>query len=626
MRTLGFIAARPRATIAAGIVKSAWSALFLIALLLGPFGVAGAAEYYGVDPGGSRYAELAQINTGNVDRLVTAWNYRTGDLARRDAAVLRHSKFEVTPILVDGRLLICTPFNEVIALDPGDGHELWRFDPKIATDYRPANLFTCRGVAFWRDSGGAAGPCATRVLTVTNDARLIALDLETGRRCAGFGQDGEVRIEPGKPLLWPGEWQMTSAPTVYADLVIVGSSIGDNQRVDEPRGTVRAFDVRTGALRWDWDPIPRRADDPAAVTWGEGWRQAGAANVWAPMSVDAARHLVFLPTTSPSPDFYGGLRPGDNLYADSVVALNADTGERVWSFQTVHHDVWDYDVASQPSLASITLDGKRRDVVIQSTKQGLIFVLDRETGQPVLPVEERKAPQGGVAGEVLSPTQPFPADLPPLGVDRVRPEDALWSDALGPRRLRQGDRRVPQRGSLHPAERAGNARNALHRRRHQLGWRRGRWRARPGLRQHLEHDPSDHAVSGGAVRRVQGAVSGQGDLAADRGAFRHDARGAAVADRPAVQPAAVGHAVGHRSQQPEDSMADAARHRRSDEPAGPGPPPRHADDRRAARHVGRAGLHRRRNGRLSSRIRRQDRRRALDRPPAGDRQFDADHL
>ena len=399
--------------------------LVLIALLLGPFGAAGGAEYYGVDPGGSRYAELAQINTGNVDQLVTAWNYRTGDLARREAALLRHSKFEVTPILVDGRLLICTPFNEVIALDPGDGHELWRFDPKIATDYRPANLFTCRGVAFWRDSSGAAGgPCATRVLTVTNDARLIALDLETGRRCAGFGKDGEVRIEPGKPLIWLGEWQMTSAPTVYADLIIVGSSIGDNQRVDEPRGTVRAFDARSGALRWDWDPIPRRADDPAAVTWGEGWRQAGAANVWAPMSVDAARHLVFLPTTSPSPDFYGGLRPGDNLYADSVVALNTDTGERVWSFQTVHHDVWDYDVASQPSLASITLDGKPRDVVIQGTKQGLIFVLDRETGQPVLPVEERNAPQGGVAGEVLSPTQPFPVDLPPLGNDRLRPEDA----------------------------------------------------------------------------------------------------------------------------------------------------------------------------------------------------------
>ena len=202
------------------------------------------------------------------------------------------------------------------------------------------------------------------------------------------------------------------------DSVIVGSSIGDNQRVDEPRGTVRAFDVRTGALRWGTGTRtrpPRRRSGRRQL----GRRQAAYSpsrpNIWAPMSVDAARHLVFLPTTSPSPDFYGGLRPGDNLYADSVVALNADTGERVWSFQTVHHDVWDYDVASQPSLASITLDGERRDVVIQSTKQGLIFVLDRDTGGWLLPVEERKVPQGGVAGEVLSPTQPFPADLPPLG-------------------------------------------------------------------------------------------------------------------------------------------------------------------------------------------------------------------
>ena len=195
-------------------------------------------------------------------------------------------------------------------------------------------------------------------------------------------------------------------------------------------------------------------------------------------SIDEARHLVFLPTTSPSPDFYGGLRPGDNLRADSVVALNAETGAQVWSFQTVHHDVWDYDVASQPSLASITLDGKRRDVVIQSTKQGLIFVLDRETGQPVLPVEERKVAAGRRCrrGAVADP-----AFSGRSAAARRRPGAAggcLWSDALGSRRVRQGDRRVTQRGSLHPAERAGHARNALHRRRHQLGWRRGRWRAR----------------------------------------------------------------------------------------------------------------------------------------------------
>src|SRR6202042_3512088 len=199
---------------------------------------------------------------------------------------------------------------------------------------------------------------------------------------------------------------------------------GDNQRVDEPRGTVRAFDVRTGGLRWYWDPATERADDADAPSWGDGWRTTGAANVWGPIAIDEVRGLLFLPTTSPSPDFYGGLRPGDNRRADSVVALKAETGARAWSFQLVHHDVWDYDLPPQPSLATITLDGKERDVVIQGAKQGLVFVLDRDTGQPVLPVEERPVPQGGVAGELLSPTQPFPADLPPLGPDRITPEQA----------------------------------------------------------------------------------------------------------------------------------------------------------------------------------------------------------
>lgn len=400
------------------------SRVLLGALLLASAIGARCAEYYGVDPGGSRFSPLAQINAVNVATLQPAWTFHSGDLKRRSAETLKRSKFEVTPILVDDRLLMCTPFNEVIALDPGSGVELWRFDPQIATDYRPANLFTCRGVAFWRSPQASQGACATRVLTVTNDARLIALDLATGKRCADFGVNGEVRIEPGKKLLWRGEWQMTSAPTVYRDLVVVGSSIGDNQRVDEPRGTVRAFDVRSGALRWEWDPIPVRADDPAAATWGDGWEHVGAANVWAPMSVDEERHLVYLPTTSPSPDFYGGLRPGNNLYGDSVVALNGDTGERVWSFQTVHHDVWDYDIASQPSLATVRIDGRDRDVVVQGTKQGLLFVLDRDNGTPVFPVEERAVPQNGVPGEMLSPTQPFPKDLPPLAPDSLRPEDA----------------------------------------------------------------------------------------------------------------------------------------------------------------------------------------------------------
>ncbi len=385
---------------------------------------AAGAEYYGYDQGGSRFAPLVEITPGNVDRLIPAWTYHTGDLASRAADVLKRSKFEVTPILTGDKLVACTPFNAVIALDPGTGRELWRYDPKIKTDYRPANLFNCRGVAVWRDPSGAAGPCAERILTATADLRLIALDLKDGSPCPGFGQDGVVRIDPGKPLLGPNEFQFTSPPAVIGDLVILGSSINDNQRVDAPRGVVRAFDVRTGALRWAWDPIPERADDPDAASWGDGWRTAGAANVWAPIAIDEARGLIFLPTTSPSPDFYGGLRPGDDRRADSVAALRAGTGALAWSFQLVHHDVWDYDIPAQPSLATIAVDGKARDVVIQGTKQGLIFVLDRDTGKPVLPVEERPAPQGGVDGEALSATQPFQADLPPLGPDRITPDQA----------------------------------------------------------------------------------------------------------------------------------------------------------------------------------------------------------
>ena len=236
---------------------------------------ASAAEYYGYDQGGSRFAALDQITPGNVGELIPAWTYHTGDLARRAPDVLKRSKFEVTPILVGDKLVACTPFNAVVALDPGTGRELWRYDPQIKTDYRPANMFNCRGVALWRDANGAAGACAEQILTATADLRLMSLDLKDGKPCADFGQDGAVHIDPGKPLLWPGEFQFTSPPAVIGDLVILGSSIGDNARVDAPRGTVRAFDVRTGALRWAWDPVPDRADDPDAASWGDGWRTTG---------------------------------------------------------------------------------------------------------------------------------------------------------------------------------------------------------------------------------------------------------------------------------------------------------------------------------------------------------------
>jgi quinoprotein glucose dehydrogenase len=402
------------------------AALAFAAVLLGA-GLAAAGDWdqYGGDQGGQRYAALTQINRGNVGALHVAWRAHTG-AAAWPAQARQRSKFEATPVLAGGKLLLCTPFNVVLALDPATGRTIWKYDPRIPTkDVTPANGFNCRGVSVWRDmSAKPEAACAERVFTGTNDYRLIALDLRDGRPCAGFGAGGEVRIDPGMTLKWPGEFQITSPPAVAGDTVIVGSAIGDNARVVAPRGVVHAYDARTGGPRWTFDPIPRTPRDPASATWQAGPPQEGHANVWSMMAVDEKRGLVFLPTSSPSPDFYGGLRPGDNRNADSVVALDAATGALRWAFQTVHHDLWDYDVPSQPLLATITHDGRDVDVVIQTTKTGLVFTLDRDTGAPVFPVEERRVPESDAEGEKTSPTQPFPVAPKPLVPTRLRAEDA----------------------------------------------------------------------------------------------------------------------------------------------------------------------------------------------------------
>ena len=375
---------------------------------------ASAWEHWGGDRGGSRFSPLTQITPDNVDSLVRAWEFRTGDLDSRPPEAMRRTKFQATPLLVEDSLIFCSPFNEVIALDPGSGAQKWRFDPKIPTNQRPANRYNCRGVAYWVDAKAADGAaCRARIFMGTNDARVIALDARSGAPCADFGAGGEIKIDIGVPLEWPGEFQITSAPVMVRDTVIVGSAIADNRRVDAPAGTVRAFDARTGHARWSFDPLDRSGIS------------GGHANVWAPMSADEERGLVFLPTSSPSPDFWGGKRPGNNAHANSVVALRADTGELVWSYQTVHHDVWDYDLPAQPTLARIETDEGQRDVVIQPTKQGFVFVLDRDTGKPVWPVEERSVPQGGAEGEQLSPTQPFPTHVPPLLSQQISADDVF---------------------------------------------------------------------------------------------------------------------------------------------------------------------------------------------------------
>jgi quinoprotein glucose dehydrogenase len=380
---------------------------------------AGAQEpgwgYYGGDAGGQRYSPARRITPMNVGGLKQAWRFSTGDVASKGAA-LHHASFENTPILAGGRLYVCSPFNEVSALDPGTGRPWWRFDPRIDPKVRYPNDDVCRGVAYWRNPAAPAhAPCAERIFMNTNDRRLFALDAATGRPCAGFGRSGWVDAIPDARLVRPGGAQITSPPVVVGGVVIAGSSLDDNQRVKETSGAVHAFDPVTGALRWRFDPLDGAGP---GVT-------AGAANVWAPMSVDEARGLVFLPTTSPSPDFYGALRPGDNAHSDSVVALHAADGKLAWAFKVVHHDLWDYDLPAQPTLANVTYQGRTAPAVLQTTKQGLLFTLNRDSGAPVIPVVERKVPQGGAPGEILSPTQPFPVAPKPLAPDRIKPDDAF---------------------------------------------------------------------------------------------------------------------------------------------------------------------------------------------------------
>lgn len=316
---------------------------------------------------------MADLTPENAGQLKLAWTIDTKAVAP-NAGAAKKAAFEATPVLAGDLLYVVTPFNQVIAVDPGSGAERWRFDPQVdkTRDYSEA---TCRGVAV---AGGT-------VFLGTLDARLIALDAASGavRWQVGIGDDAR-----------DGNFQITSPPVVVGSTVITGSAIGDNGRAGMPRGTVRAFDAKTGKPKWSWDPTP------AGMT--------GAANAWSLLSADVERDMVFIPTGSASPDFFGGLRKGDNRHANSVVALRASTGKRLWSFQVVHHDLWDYDVASRPE--PIVVRGKPAIGVL--TKVGHYFVLDRLTGKPLLPVEERITPASDVPGERASGTQPFPLHGP----------------------------------------------------------------------------------------------------------------------------------------------------------------------------------------------------------------------
>jgi quinoprotein glucose dehydrogenase len=395
--------------------NSGLSAIFLIAVsFLAQAGPDTAWENYGNDPGGTRYSSAHQIDRTNVAQLHLAWTYRTGAMDEKTELV-RKAAFEATPILIENKLFLSTPYSHVLSLDPQSGSKLWEYNARVDLAKNRSEV-TSRGVSAWLDSKAKPGRlCRLRIFLGTLDGRLLALDGDTGRPCSDFGSKGIVDLTQGVDLAkeWAGGYEVTSAPAISKDLVIVGSSIADNWKVDTERGIVRAYDVRTGKLRWTWNPTP----------WADTTKpRTGASNAWSTLSVDPEHDLVFIPTGSAAPDYYGGIRKGDNKWANSVVALRASTGDFVWGFQVVHHDLWDYDVASQPTLFAWK-DGT--PAVVINTKMGHVFVLNRLTGAPLLPVEERPVPTSNIPGEDASPTQPF-------STITLVPEGVSVSDAWGP--------------------------------------------------------------------------------------------------------------------------------------------------------------------------------------------------
>ncbi len=384
----------------------------------------GGWPYYGNDAGGSRYSPLIQIDTSNLDRLEIAWQFRTGELGQ-DARQGHRLTFQATPVLWDGKLYLSTAFGEAMAVDAANGDEIWRFNSEVPRDMGFGEVAS-RGVTVWEDDiVDPSSACAARVFMGNILGRLYALDARTGLPCDDFGEQGMVDMRRNARSRNEGNYTITSPPALAGDRLIVGSAIGDNSAVDLARGIVRALDVRSGEVFWTWDPIPTDPDDPAYSTWETGVEETGGANAWPPLSVDVENGLVFVPTGSPSPDFYGGERVGDGVYANSIVALHIDSGEVAWYQQLVHHDVWDYDLPAQPLLIELNKNGQTIPVVVQTTKMGMVYVLNRINGEPVYPIEERAVPQGGVVGEHLSPTQPF-SSLPPLASHDPIDDDDAW--------------------------------------------------------------------------------------------------------------------------------------------------------------------------------------------------------
>ena len=377
--------------------------------------------FYGGDQAGTKYSAAADINRDTVSKLGAAWSWKPGEQPNAEFRT-QPGSFENTPLMIDNVLYVSTPYNRVVALDAETGRERWAYDPRAYADGQPPNGtgFVHRGVAAWRDRGQLR-------IFLNSRARLICLDARTGEPVTSFGTNGEISLVDG--LRWtvdPRQYTNTSPPIVFKDLVIVGNGVADRLAYPkDPPGDVRAFDARSGRLVWTFHTVPQ-AGETGNDTWAnDSWKVTGHTNVWAPMTLDEPRGLLYLPVSTPSNDFYGGARPGQNLFAESIVCLDAATGVRKWHFQTVHHGLWDYDLPSPPNLVTIAPDGRRVDAVVQLTKQGLVFVFDRVTGTPVWSIDERPVPASDVAGERAWPTQPFPSKPPALEDAGATEADAI---------------------------------------------------------------------------------------------------------------------------------------------------------------------------------------------------------
>jgi quinoprotein glucose dehydrogenase len=376
--------------------------------------------YWGGDAANARYSSLPDITPVNVGQLRPAWEWNTGELPNQEFGT-RPGPFENTPIMIDNVLYVSTPYHRAVALDAETGKELWAFDPEAWKGTEDAIGLKHRGVAFWRDRGELR-------IVLNTDTRLFLLDAKTGKPVESFGQKGVANLTEGLRLpVRKLHFSQTSPPVVYKDLIIVGSRIPDRiQYKFEPQGTVQAFSAKTGKRVWIFNTIPQSSTDFGAETWqNESWNFTGHANVWGPMTLDAVRGLLYVPVSTAGSDYWGGRRLGANLFAESLVCLDASTGKRTWHFQAVHHGLWDYDFTSPPSLVTITVDGKRIDAVAEVSKQGFTYVFDRVTGKPVWPIEERPVDTTtDVPGEQPYPTQPFPTKPPAFSGQGVSLDDA----------------------------------------------------------------------------------------------------------------------------------------------------------------------------------------------------------